>query len=74
MATNKAQPLADKAVAKEPPKYFTVRLAKVVEYRGQVYRPGIDIVADEATVAAFGDKVLSKVDRDTEHFYERKSS
>ena len=51
------------------PVYQNVRLSKVVEYKGQIYRPGVVHVMDAATVTAMGANVLNSDGHPTEAFY-----
>jgi len=70
MATTKA---SVRPTENEPPTYYTIKLKRVVTLHDEIYRPGVDIVCDEATLADFGDNVLEKRPRDTEDFYLRKA-
>lgn len=56
------------------PTYKSVKLKKAVEYKGQVYRPGIWHVMDATMVAALADKILEEKPHETESFYIRKAS
>jgi len=56
------------------PVYKKVRLKKAIDYKGQVYRPGVWHIMDAAMVTDLGDKVLEALPHVTEEFYKQKAS